>query len=487
MSNVQFNDTAKDAVKKIRDATSEVNWLLLGFDGESIENIIEVGSGSGGADELATKLEADKVLYGLVRVKEKVDESDTIKYLFINFIGENVKSMRKARTSTQIGKVQEFLTPYHTNMLVSSPAEISSVIVANKVGVTSGQKSKVREEGTQELKVKQVTASGKRSNLVPIESGANLKFADQQGLLEAIKDVRADDTPTNWVIAGFVEGGSDTLTLLGKGIGGVNELKTLLKDDEVQYGLVRLSDQIDNSVTVKFVFIHFVGEQVKYTRKARIGIHIGKVTEIFTPHHTDLTASKMDDISEEVIVKKLRNLREAKVGEGSTSPKVSPSSPKRKSLVPTAALSSVSISNESEFKDAMKALRDNNTSNDWVLVQYDAGNTTILHFVGTGSGGTAELTAHLKDDNIAYGLVRIVDQIDNSKTIKYCFVNWVGANVKGVVKARVATNIGFIANLFHPYHVDVAASSQDEISQQIISDKVRETSGSKTKVLENKN
>jgi len=305
MSNVQFDDTAKDCVKKIRDSNSEVNWLLLGFNGESIDNIILIASGAGGADELTLKLEADKVLYGLVRVKERIDESDTIKYLFVNFIGENVKPMRKARTSTQIGKVQEFLAPYHTDMLVSSPAEISSEVVANKVGVTSGQKSKVRAEGTHELKVKQVTVTGKRSNLVPMESGSSIKFADQASILDAIKDVRADDTPTNWVLVGFADGGSDTLTLLGKGTGGVNELKALLKDDEVQYGLVRLMDQIDNSATVKFIFIHFVGEQVKYTRKARIGIHIGKVTEIFTPHHNELTISKLDDISEEIIVKKI--------------------------------------------------------------------------------------------------------------------------------------------------------------------------------------
>jgi len=167
-----------------------------------------------------------------------------------------------------------------------------------------GKKSKVREEGTQELKVKQVTATGKRSNLVPMESGSSIKFADQASIIDAIKDVRADDTPTNWVLVGFADGGSDTLTLLGKGTGGINEVKALLKDDEVQYGLVRLMDQIDNSATVKFIFIHFVGEQVKYTRKARIGIHIGKITEIFTPHHTELTISKLDDISEEIIVKK---------------------------------------------------------------------------------------------------------------------------------------------------------------------------------------
>jgi len=187
------------------------------------------------------------------------------------------------------------------------------------------------------------------------------------------------------------------------------------------------------------------------------------------------------------LLKKLRNLRESKITEGATTSKVVVSTQKRKSLVPTAALASVSISNESEFKDALKNLRDGNSTNDWILVQYDAANTAILHYIGTGSGGTAELSAHLKEDNIAYGLVRILDQIDNSKTIKYCLVSWVGANVKSVVKARIATNIGFISNLLRPYHVDIAASSQDEISQQMITDKVRETSGSKTKVLVNKN
>jgi len=158
---------------------------------------------------------------------------------------------------------------------------------------------------------------------------------------------------------------------------------------------------------------------------------------------------------------------------------------KRKSLVPTAALATVSISNEGEFKDAMKVLRDSsNSANDWILLQYDASNTNLLHFIGSGSGGASELISKLKDDNICYGLVRVVDQIDNSKTIKYCFVNWVGSNIKGVVKARIATNLGFVTKLLAPYHVDVNASSLDEISADIISAKVKETSGSKSKVLE---
>jgi hypothetical protein len=49
-----------------------------------------VKSGTGGVEELKNELKPDAISYALVRVVDKVDGHETIKFVFINFIGEKV-------------------------------------------------------------------------------------------------------------------------------------------------------------------------------------------------------------------------------------------------------------------------------------------------------------------------------------------------------------------------------------------------------------
>eukprot|EP00966_Prymnesium_polylepis_P300261 6938736-Prymnesium_polylepis.1 len=69
-------------------------------------------------------------------------------------------------------------------------------------------------------------------------------------LRTVLSDVRADGSPTDWCLAGF-EGDSLTLKVVGSGSGGVSELRKLLRADSMFYGLVRTTEQIDKSSTVK--------------------------------------------------------------------------------------------------------------------------------------------------------------------------------------------------------------------------------------------
>ena len=92
-----------------------------------------------------------------------------------------------------------------------------------------------------------------------------------------------------------------------------------LHDDGVFYGLVRTVEQIDQSTTVKFVFVSFIGEGVKPLRKARISTFKGTVTEAFEPFHAELlNATSKGEVTDEEITKLLASMfgtiSDAKVG-----------------------------------------------------------------------------------------------------------------------------------------------------------------------------
>lgn len=52
---------------------------------------------------------ADIVAYGLLRITEKFDNSDTVKFIYIRWVGESIHRMLRARLGTHSGAVKGML------------------------------------------------------------------------------------------------------------------------------------------------------------------------------------------------------------------------------------------------------------------------------------------------------------------------------------------------------------------------------------------
>ncbi|KAI0158035.1 actin depolymerizing protein [Hypoxylon sp. FL1284] len=110
MSGIDSPDilAAYDAVRSDKEAT---NWLLLSYAGAVGDKLTLTGTGSGGLDELKTKLDDSQAQYGYVRVEYANDtESKRVKFVLVIWIGEGTKVMRKARVSIESGNVKNVLT-----------------------------------------------------------------------------------------------------------------------------------------------------------------------------------------------------------------------------------------------------------------------------------------------------------------------------------------------------------------------------------------
>jgi hypothetical protein len=111
---------------------------------------------------------------------------------------------------------------------------------------------------------------------------------------------------------------------------------------------------------------------------------------------------------------------------------------------------------------------------------------------------------------VGYGIVRLVERRDDSDTIKFVFVRWIGEGIHRMLRARLGTHSGAIKgnkktkNLFlffsfcflhltlyfshedviSPYHVNVEATTKDEINEDIIWSHVKKASGTATYVVD---
>jgi len=328
----------------------------------------------------------------------------------------------------------------------------------------------------------------------------SVQFTDGNAVVDAIADLRNDSTPTNWVLAKHTNNEINLVELACSGSGGVQELLDNLSADSVMYGLVRETEQIDLSTTVKFVYIYFVGEEVPFAKRGRIGIVQGDVKRYFSPFHIDFEITRPDEISPEILKRKIAensgridNVRENVRNDplarerGFTSSSTNAPVARKNNFgyqgQTPSTTGSVNVVIHESLTEAIRDVRDDRTETRWCIGKYEDDDVKKpVVFVDKGNGGVDEFINYLIADTIAYALVRVTDVIEGISTVKFVFINYIGSDVGVMKKAKISTHKGGITSAFGPFHVDFDVSSPREISDDIILHKVASNSGSKSKV-----
>lgn len=497
---VQWVDesSVRAAINDVRSDASSTNWMLITYEGPKSQKLVLSGSGSGGLDELVAQLTPEMVGYGLVRRTDKIDDSETVKFGFILYIGDKVPIMQKARISVHTGGVKDFIGQFHVDITATSPSELTDEILARKIQDTSGSGTRVLDESGSRASTKLGSSKSSGGASIPRSASGSkdaLSFENQ----DALREIRAGNV--NWILYTYASGGNtNTIVLHGQGNGGVDELVSNLDDATVAYGLVRLIERVDESDTVKFAFINWTGDNIPRMLRARIGTHSGAVKQFFSPYHVDINATHKSEVTEDIVrstVKKAAGTADHVISKSSSSSNITSSgsgeyarSPATKGASSQPKLSAtaqqtqgITLVDQSAIQSAIQDVRSDATPTNWVLVTYDGSNSTALTLLGKGEGGVEELISNLKDDIVAYGLIREVEQYELTQNVRFAFVDWVGENIHRMLRAKLGTHSGAVKALFSPYHVDLHPTNLSEISPSIVADKIRFSMGTAKHVL----
>jgi hypothetical protein len=88
------------AYEKVRSDKDDETWALFDYQDEKSNKLQLTETGTGDIAEFASKLDNGRASYGFVRVKYSNDEHSTReKFVFVIWIGPDVKVMRRARVS----------------------------------------------------------------------------------------------------------------------------------------------------------------------------------------------------------------------------------------------------------------------------------------------------------------------------------------------------------------------------------------------------
>eukprot|EP01100_Stratorugosa_tubuloviscum_P012928 TRINITY_DN628_c1_g1_i3.p1 TRINITY_DN628_c1_g1~~TRINITY_DN628_c1_g1_i3.p1 ORF type:complete len:142 (+),score=79.34 TRINITY_DN628_c1_g1_i3:58-483(+) len=124
-------------------------------------------------------------------------------------------------------------------------------------------------------------------------------FQNLAGIRTAIADVLRPNCYAGWVLLGYVN--DNTIALQGSGEAGVDELATHLREDQVQYMLVRLSEQKGTTMSSRDIFIAWTGPRVSKIQAARKASNVGAVQGVLSPNHGQLTALNRDNFNEATV------------------------------------------------------------------------------------------------------------------------------------------------------------------------------------------
>jgi hypothetical protein len=326
MTDVRFED--KEAVDRtiaqVRDAKSTVDWAVFGYkDNNSSTNTIVVqNSGTGGLSALVSHLQLDHISYCLLRVIDIIDDHPTVKFVYIRWIGQHVKVMQKAKTTTHKGGIERFIGQFHVSLEVENVEELSNEIVMSKVQDASGSANRVLNAATGSRVVPTAVSTPPRpiggkagttgggtspsssNNLPSVKKLEPVKVPDDKSPLAA---VRADANSTNWALYSYENETSNIVAPVGQGSGGLDELKCHLTDNQIYYGLLRVTDYIDERPHTKFVYIYWMGEAVKPTRKAIVTTHKGAVSDFIGQYHVAVEPTTQAELTMDAIMCKVKD------------------------------------------------------------------------------------------------------------------------------------------------------------------------------------
>ncbi|KAL8558161.1 hypothetical protein ACOMHN_035466 [Nucella lapillus] len=301
-----------EGVASVRSDATDDKYIICGHaDGDPNRvQTVHVGQNT---SEIASHLDDSQVMYALGRYQTKFDMSTTVKFVYFRWIGEHVQAGKKGRYGVVKGEAESMFSPYHLFVESGNIEDFADDQILQQLEETSGTKSKVLEstEGRQMRGFTQTQLPSRDNKAkfgVSAVSKAGAPVDVDPAVLEAVAEVRNDASPLTWMLAGYRDNSpKGPIDLVGSGEGDISQLTAQLAPDGPMYGLYRVTDQVDDITTVKFVYILWIGESTKPMTRAKISTHKGVAEETFTPAHVTIFASDLSDLSDSVIMTKVKS------------------------------------------------------------------------------------------------------------------------------------------------------------------------------------
>jgi hypothetical protein len=479
LSTLSFQDpqAVQNAIAVVRDS-SEPAWALFAYTDPN-GDILGVSCTGKGYSSFASYLADDQVLYALLGIATAEADYSTIKFIFVTWVGPQVKPVPRARSSQHRVQLYDYIKQHLSlggELQALSKDEISEEILRAKLSGAKEQRDELPVSPTRP-KATRSDSVNKATEFQNVRSESlSVTFANQEEAATALQSLRDPKSHVTWIVFGYNEDVKDqNLIVLGTGSGGLEAASTHFSDHTVAYAVLAITfHHQDEYAQLKYVLLSWVGPKAKPVLKARSAQHrvsLYAIVNTYVPLAGEMQMMGRDDVSEELIKKKLigtKILREEAGG----------SSGVEKTPPPKTTIEKLEFKDKNAVDALLVDVRNDHTKTNWVALGYsNPESQDKLEVIGSGAGDLTELLAApcFAEDQVCYAVYGFVQEQGDYTQVKYLFVSWVGPKVKPLAKAR-ASQIRVLlyqyAKNFLQLAGEVQATTKEELTEKALASKL---------------
>jgi Cofilin/tropomyosin-type actin-binding protein len=129
---------------------------------------------------------------------------------------------------------------------------------------------------------------------------------------------------------------------------------------------------------------------------------------------------------------------------------------------------------DADIHEALKSIRDLNSSTDWMLLTHKPRSDKELKLVDSGEEGWEDMCEYTNDGKVQFGFCRI----NLGGTFKFVYLSYCGEGVTGMKKGLFNAQAQFVGDrLFTGYHVQVNARSEEDLDITKVTGEVKKSAG----------
>ena len=293
----ECDEVAKsEELRRVLDDNDLMSWIVCGIEGFS--KLYVDSAGEGGYDECIKHLDPKRSLFALIEVIGIENKSAVVskrpKFVFIAWIGSETPIIERAKVSTISASVRAFFGRAHIGLQVNTLEEMSKDKIIKELNRSSG--SHTPDEYVFDFTKEDIDFIQHDEE---IDANENVTFDD---LWEEFKK---QNSKYNWILMQLAK--DESLSVFGYGNGGIDELVTKLNDNEVVYGIFKVTAYNQagtcTSIRERFVFMTWVPNGASVFARGRVATHKQVLLSKLQTYHADIRYESKDEISKEEIVK----------------------------------------------------------------------------------------------------------------------------------------------------------------------------------------
>ena len=211
----------------------------------------------------------------------------------------------------------------------------------------------------------------------------------------------------------------------------------------------------------KFVFIAWIGTETPIIDRAKVSTISSSVREFFGRAHIGLQVNTLEEMTKEKIIKELDR------ASGCHAPDEYIFDITAEDIEFKGDHEADVKTSEVTFDSLWEEFKKQNSTVNWILCQLAKDES--LQVFGYGSNGLSEMLEHLDDNEVLYGIFKVV-AFNKAGTCthireRFVFLTWVPDSASVFARARVATHKQVLLKRLETYHAEIRAESKEYITR----------------------